>query len=151
MDLLGELGALMDGSRLLLSSALGRVESFPMSLSVLLDVLVLGHLVLLPWRGGGRLSALRGSRRGGCRLHSSPVPTSSRRALVTILLMHAYATAVETSYCVVERVRGQASCVLAGLTCFAASKLASGIAEALGNLERVLAPLGHGSGARHVY
>ena len=62
MDLLGELGAFVDGSRLLLSSALGRVESFPMSLSMLLDVLVLGHLCLLGGRGGGVVGALPASR-----------------------------------------------------------------------------------------
>ena len=51
MDLLGELGAFMDGSRFLLSSPLGRVEALAVPLSMLLDVLVLGHLL---WgrRGG---------------------------------------------------------------------------------------------------
>ena len=53
MDLLGELGALVDASSFLLSSPLGRVESFPMSLAMLLDVLVLGHLCLVKGRGGG--------------------------------------------------------------------------------------------------
>ena len=48
MDLLGELGALMDGAGLLLSSPLGRVEALAVPFSMLLDVLVLGHLVLLP-------------------------------------------------------------------------------------------------------
>ena len=62
MDLLGELGAFVDASRFLLSSALGRVESFPMSLSMLLDVLVLGHLCLLGGRGGGVVGALPASR-----------------------------------------------------------------------------------------
>ena len=151
MDLLGELGAFMYRPSFLLSSPLGRVEALAVALSMLLDVLVLGHLVLLPRCAGGRLSALRGSRRGGCRLHSSPVSTSSRRALVTILLMHAYATAVATSSVLTMFERTGEPCVWQGLTCFAASKLASVIAETLGNLERVLAPLGHGSGARHVY
>jgi len=51
MDLLGELGAFMYRPRLLLSSPLGRVQSFAVALSMLLDVLVLGHLL---WgRGGG--------------------------------------------------------------------------------------------------
>ena len=51
MDLLGELGAFMHGPRLLLSSPLGRVEALAVALSMLLDVLVLGHLL---WgRGGG--------------------------------------------------------------------------------------------------
>ena len=56
MDLLGELGAFMDRPRLLLSSPLGRVEALAVSLSMLLDVLVLGHLL---WgRGGvGRVAA----------------------------------------------------------------------------------------------
>ena len=56
MDLLGELGALMDASSFLLSSPLGRVESFPMSLSMLLDVLVLGHLL---WGRGGGVKVLQ--------------------------------------------------------------------------------------------
>ena len=56
MDLLGELGAFVDASSFLLSSALGRVESFPMSLSMLLDVLVLGHLL---WGRGGGVKVLQ--------------------------------------------------------------------------------------------
>ena len=51
MDLLGELGAFMDGSRLLFSSSFRGVEALAVPLSMLLDVLVLGHLL---WgRGGG--------------------------------------------------------------------------------------------------
>ena len=44
VDFLGELGAFMDRPRLLLSSALGRVEALAVPFSMLLDVLVLGHL-----------------------------------------------------------------------------------------------------------
>ena len=47
MDLLGELGAFVDASSFLLSPSFRGVESFPMSLAMLLDVLVLGHLCLL--------------------------------------------------------------------------------------------------------
>ena len=60
MDLLGELGAFVDASSFLLSSALGRVQSFAVALAMLLDVLVLGHLCLLGGRGGGVVGALSG-------------------------------------------------------------------------------------------
>ena len=56
MDLLGELGAFMYRPRLLFSSPLGRVEAFAVPLSMLLDVLVLGHLL---WGRGGRVAVLQ--------------------------------------------------------------------------------------------
>ena len=76
VDFLGELGAFMDRPRLLLSSALGRVESFPMSLSMLLDVLVLGHLL---WGRGGGVASRRALR---CRVAAACSHGDSRRALV---------------------------------------------------------------------
>ena len=54
MDLLGELGPFMYRPRLLLSSSLGRVEALAVSLSMLLDVLVLGHLLWGRVGGVGR-------------------------------------------------------------------------------------------------
>ena len=62
MNLLGELGAFVDGPSLLLSSPLGRVEALAVPLSMLLDVLVLGHAGVSGGRGGGVWRALR--RRG---------------------------------------------------------------------------------------
>ena len=98
------------------------------------------------------------------RWSSSGVPALSAVALqqpaltethgerwLLLSLVHAYAMAVATSSVLTMFERTGEPCVWQGLTCFAASKLASVIAETLGNLERVLAPLGHGSGARHVY
>ena len=98
MDLLGELGSFVDGSRLLLSAALGRVESFPMPLAMLLDVLVLGHLCLLGGRGGGVVGALPASPRACCRLQRSPgfVGPHGERWLL-LRLRHAYPMAVVSS------------------------------------------------------
>ena len=93
VDLLGELGAFVDGSSFLLSSALGRVESFPMSLSMLLDVLVLGHLCLLGGRGGGVVGALPASRVRVADCSALP----HGRALVRLPSVLAYAMAVATS------------------------------------------------------
>ena len=68
MDLLGELGALMYGPRLLLSSPLGRVEAFAVALSMLLDVLVLGHAGVL---GAAAAASLESSGVAACVLQTA--------------------------------------------------------------------------------
>ena len=88
MDLLGELGALVYTSSFLLSSPLGRVEALAVALSMLLDVLVLGHLCLV--RGPRALSAVP--------LQQAALTETHGERWLLLPLMHAYAIAVVTSY-----------------------------------------------------
>ena len=75
MDLLGELGAFMYTSSFLFSSALGRVEALAVPLSMLLDVLVLGHLL---WDRGGGVASRRALRcRVAARLLSQRLTASA--------------------------------------------------------------------------
>ena len=80
-----------------------------MSLSMLLDVLVLGHLCVLSVRDGG-VGALSGvAPRSPLSRCSRLLSQRLKRALVLLPLVHAYAIAVVTSY--VRCTSGQASSV----------------------------------------